>query len=164
MGRLRPADLGAGAAGVALLVVLFLPWYGPGGVPAILTRGSGNTVTMYAPLGDSSGWQAFSVVDVLLALAAAVAIALVLVTAWARGPAAPVAFSVISTLTAAVAVLLVLWRLIDPPNGFATREGGAWMGLVATLLMFVASWAALHDERTPGAVPPDVPRRPAPPA
>jgi hypothetical protein len=30
--------------------------------------------------------------------------------------------------------------------------------------MLAASWAALHDERTPGAVPPDIPRRPAPPA
>ncbi len=164
MSKLRPADLGAGAAGVALLVVLFLPWYGPGGVPEILTRGSAGTVTEYAPLGNSSGWQAFSVVDILLALAAAVAIALVLVTASARGPATPVAFSVISTLTAAVAVLLVVWRLIDPPNGFATREGGAWVGLAVTLLMLAASWAALHDERTPGAVPPDIPRRPAPPA
>jgi hypothetical protein len=58
----------------------------------------------------------------------------------------------------------VLWRLIDAPgDGLAVRYG-AWLGLAAALLMLAASWAALHDERTPGAVPPDVPRRPAPPA
>jgi hypothetical protein len=158
MSRLRPADVLAGAAGVALLVVLFLPWYGVRGVLA--PAGS----TAYAPLAEPTAWRAFSVVDILLALAAATAIALVLVTATARGPAKPVAFSVISTVTSGIAVLLALWRLLDPPQGYYTRHYGVWLGLAATLLMFGASFAAMHDERTPGAVPPDVPRRPAPPA
>jgi hypothetical protein len=153
MSKLRPADLAAGAAGVALLVVLFLPWYG------VTTLFGANDRTRAA-----TAWQAFSVVDVLLALAAAIAVALVAVTAVARGPAKPVAFTVISTVASAIAVLLVLWRLIDAPgDGLAVRYG-AWLGLAAALLMLAASWAALHDERTPGAVPPDVPRRPAPPA
>jgi hypothetical protein len=158
MGRLRPADVGAGAAGGALLVVLFLPWYGVRGVPAIAGA------TPFAPVGNSSGWQAFSVVDLLLALAAVLAIAIVVVTATARGPAKPVASTVVATVASALAVLLVLWRLLDPPKGYYTLHYGAWLGLVATLLMFAASFAAMHDERTPGAVPPDVPRRPAPPA
>jgi hypothetical protein len=158
MGRLRPADLAAGAAGVALLVVLFLPWYG---APRVVAPPG---ATAYAPLGNPSGWQAFSVVDILLAIAAALAFAIVVVTAAARGPAKPVTVSVISTLASAIAVLLVLWRLVDAPGNGLSLRYGAWLGLAATALMFVASFAALHDERTPGAVPPDVPRRPAPPA
>jgi hypothetical protein len=158
MRRLRPADLGAGAAGVALLVVLFLPWYG--GVV-------GTGVVSYGP-GVSSrlatGWQAFGVVDILLALAAVAAIAIVAVSATARGPAIPVASTVIATVASAIAVLLALWRLLDIPDFVLTRHYGVWLGVAAALLMFVASWAALHDERTPGAVPPDIPRRPAPPA
>jgi hypothetical protein len=158
MGRLRPADVLAGAAGVALLVVEFLPWYGVRGVPAVAGA------TPYAPLASPSAWQAFSVIDVLLALAALVAIALVAVTATSSGPAKPVAFTVISTVTSTIAFLLVLFRLLDPPKGFYTRHYGVWLGLAVTLLMLVASFAAMKDDRTPGAVPPDVPRRPAPPA
>ena len=158
MTRLRPADVLAGAAGVALLVVLFLPWYGVRGVPA--TGG----FTAYAPLPEPTGWRAFSVVDILLAIAAATAIAIVLVTATARGPAKPIASTVIASVASGIAVLLVLWRLLDPPRGYYTRHYGVWLGLAVALFMFVASWAAMHDERTPGAVPPDLPRRPAPPA
>jgi hypothetical protein len=158
MGRLRPADVLAGAAGIALLVVLFVPWYGVRGVPA--TPG----FTGYAPLPEPTAWRAFSVVDILLALAALIAIALVVVTATARGPAKPVACAVISTVTSAIAVLLVLWRLLDPPQGYYTRHYGVWLGLAVAALMCAAALAAVHDERTPGAVPPDVPRRPAPPA
>jgi carbon starvation protein CstA len=158
MSKLRPADLGAGAAGVALLVTLFLPWYGGAVGTGVVAYGPGAT-QRYA-----TGWEAFGVVDILLAIAALVAIALVVVTATARGPAKPVAFSVISTLTSALAVVLVLWRVLDPPEPGLTRHYGAWLALVVALLMFVASFAAMRDERTPGAVPPDVPRRPVPPA
>jgi hypothetical protein len=158
MTKLRPADLGAGAAGVALLVVLFLPWYGGAVGTGVVSYGPGSG----AP--TATAWQAFAVVDILLALAAAIAVALVLVTVAASGPAKPVALSVISTVVSAIAVLLVLWRVLDPPEPGFMRHYGAWLGLAAALLLFVACFAALHDERTPGAVPPDLPRRPVPPA
>ena len=165
MGRLRPADLGAGAAGVALLVVLFVPWYAAH-AGAVLTRGANATtrIAEFGPVRDLSAWQAFAVVDILLAAAAVLAIAIVVVTASARGPAKPVASTVIATVGSAIAALLVLWRVLDPPGDVYVRRYGAWLGLAVTVLMFVASFAALHDERTPGAVPPDIPRRPAPPA
>jgi hypothetical protein len=158
MTKLRPADLGAGAAGVALLIVLFLPWYGGVAGTGVVSYGPGIAPSL------ATGWQAFSVVDILLGLAAVAAIAIVVVTATARGPAKPVAAAVIATVTSAIAVLLVLWRLLDIPDFVLTRHYGVWVALAVTLLMLAASWAALHDERTPGAVPPDIPRRPAPPA
>jgi hypothetical protein len=139
MNRLRPADIVAGAGGLALLLALFLPWY-----------------------EDLTAWQAFSVVDVLLALAALLAIALPVVTAVASGPAKPVAFAVLSSVGSILALLLVLWRLIDAPaDGFGLRYG-AWIGLAAALVMLGGCWGAMRDERTPGVAVPDVPRRPAP--
>jgi hypothetical protein len=164
MGRLRPADVLAGAAGVALLVVEFLPGYQVRGVPAVLTRGSSGSVTESAPFHRLSAWEAFSVIDILLALAALTAIALVVVTATSSGPARPVALAVISTVSSTVAVLLALFRAIAPPHGYLERCYGVWLGLAVTLLMLVFSFLALKDDRTPGAVPPDLPRRPAPPA
>jgi hypothetical protein len=159
MTKLRPADVAAGVAGVALLVVLFLPWYEPRGVPAVAGW------TAYAPLsGRLTAWQSLSVVDILVALAALAAIAIVVVTATASGPAKPVASAVLATVAAGIALLLVLWRALDPPQGYLVRCYGVWVALGLAALMFAASWAALHDERTPGAVPPDIPRRPPPPA
>jgi hypothetical protein len=104
------------------------------------------------------------VVDVLVALAALAAIAIVVAGATAAGPAKPVASAVIATVASGIALLLVLWRALDPPHGYLERCYGVWVGLAVAALMFVASFAALRDDRTPGAVPPDVPRRPAPPA
>jgi hypothetical protein len=162
MGRLRPADVLAGAAGIALLIVEFLPWYG---VRGSVSLGSG--AVAYAPLRtppDVSAWQAFTVIDILLALAALVAVALVVFTATESSPAKPVAFAVLSTVASTIAFLLVLFRLLDPPKGFYTRHYGVWLGLAVTGLMLIFSFLALKDDRTPGAAPPDVPRRPAPPA
>jgi hypothetical protein len=170
MGRLRPADLLAGAAGVALLVVEFLPWYGVRGVPSTVPQGS-NGSTLYAPLlstftggGEPTAWQAFTLVDILLALCALVAVALVVVTATARGPAKPVAFAVLTTLAGLLATLLALFRLLVPPKGFYELRYGVWLGFAAALLILVGGFLAMKDDRTPGAAPPDLPRRPVPPA
>jgi hypothetical protein len=154
MSRLRPADWLAGAAGALLLATLFLPWYDAVGVGTV----------SYGP-GSSAGataWRAFSVIDVLLALLALLAIALPVVTAVANGPAKPVALAVLSSLGSILAVLLVLFRLIDSPVDGLKPDWGAWLGLLAALLMLAGCWGAMRDERTPGAVAPDVPRRPAP--
>src|ERR1700759_2775883 len=141
MRRLRPAEVLSGAAGGALLVVEFLPWYGVRGVPAAIAVFTGHG-TPYAPLPEPTAWQAVSVVDILLALCALVAIALVVVTATASGPAKPVAFTVLSTVAATLAVLLALWRLLDPPKGYYTRHYGVWLGLAVTGLMLVFSFRA----------------------
>jgi hypothetical protein len=41
---------------------------------------------------------------------------------------------------------------------------GGWVAPLAALVGWVGSWLSLRDESTPGAVAPDVPRRPAPSA
>jgi hypothetical protein len=55
-----------------------------------------------------SAWQAFSVLDVVLALLALVPLALVVLQATHRSPSLPVAFSVFSAVAGAVAALLIL--------------------------------------------------------
>ena len=84
MGRLRDGEWIAGAGGVALLAAMFLHWYGDG--PFELTA-----------------WQAFDVLDVVLALLALVPLALVVTQATRRSPSIPVAFSVLSTLAGMLA-------------------------------------------------------------
>jgi hypothetical protein len=164
MSRLRPADVVAGVGGLALLVALFLPWYGFE-APEVRTEGAKGTLTVLNVVAGATrptAWQAFSVVDILLALTALLAIALPVVTAGASGPAKPVAFAVLSSVGSILAVLLVLWRLVDAPGDHLELRYGAWIGLGAAVVMLAGCWAAMRDDRTPGATPPNVPRRPAP--
>jgi hypothetical protein len=137
MRRFEPV---AGLGGLILLVSLFLPWY-----------------------GSKSGWQALTVIDVLLALLALLAIAVPVVSAAASGPAKPIAVAVLASAFGWIAVLLVAIRLVFPPDDLSARYG-AWLALAGALIAWIGSWMSMRDESTPGAVPPDVPRRPAPPA
>jgi hypothetical protein len=158
MGRLRPVDLVAGAGGLVLLASLFLRWYG-------VDAGIGALEEI--PGGDDrglTGWQSFTAIDVLLALVALLAVAVPLAAAAVRGPALPVALTVIGTVLGALAALLVALRLLIAPGWAVDLRLGAWVGLAGALLACAGSFLALKDESTPGAVPPDVPRRPAPPA
>lgn len=153
--RLRAGEWVAALSGALLLVSLFLPWYGAGAE-------------------DASGWEAFAVVDVALALVAAFGVSLLVVTASQRVPAVPVALSAIVTIVGMIGVVLVLVRLADLPGGFDGRELGVWLGLLAAIGIVAGSALAMRDERLspagghtdltgrPTPAPPEIERMPAP--
>ena len=97
------------AAGSALLLIisLFLPWYavsaslGPG-VPAVSA--------------SVTGWESFSYTDLLLFLVAAVVIALAALTAAGSLPELPVPIGQIVLGAGVLALLLVLFRLLNLPG------------------------------------------------
>jgi hypothetical protein len=165
LSRVRPADWLAGIGGLVLLISLWLHWYGFDAAALIQTRGSAGTlVTNGFAIPDVTAWEAFSEIDVLLALLALPAIGVPISAALSKVPTAPVAFTVIATTASFFAVLLVLFRLIDQPgsNALVAVKYGAWIGLAGALVALVGSWLAMADEHTPGAVPPQMPHRPAP--
>jgi len=142
MRRLRDGEWLAGAGGAALLAALFLDWY-----------------------GDQTAWQAFALIDVLLALLALVPLALVAAQATRRSPAVPVALSVVTPLAGALAAALIAFRIVDPPgadDAFAAH-GGAWLGLAAALLVVAGGCRSIRVERIPGAPAVPVEALPAPP-
>jgi hypothetical protein len=149
MRRVRAGELVAGAAGVVLLVVMFLSWYSVSGRDDHL-----------------SAWAAFSVVDILLALTALLGIALALSEVVGRGPALPVAIGVVTTTLALAGSLLVLYRIVNQPgpNDLIAVEPGAYLGLLATIGVFLGAWLSLSDERPRPVdpVPPEPQRRPTP--
>ena len=138
MRRLRDGELIAGAGGLALLVSLFLGWY-----------------------SGASAWEAFSVVDVLLALLALVPLALVVVQATRESPSLPVAFSVFTVVAGLLATLLVLFRIVDKPGG-GDVELGAWIGLAAAVVTAAGGWRSMRVEEIPGAPDPPVQDLPLP--
>jgi hypothetical protein len=153
--RLRAGEWIMGASGLLLFVALFLPWYELG--QGIVT-GPPDVLDAHA-----SAWDAFTILDVLLALGALAAIAVVVVTVLESVPAVPIAMESLVTLLAIVLLLLVLFRLADPPDvtflestnvpGARSnvqdldRAAGAWLGLVGVLGVSVGGLLAMRDER-----------------
>jgi hypothetical protein len=165
LSRVRSADWVAGIGGLVLFVSLWLHWYGFDAAALIQTRGSAGTlVTNGLAVPDVTAWQAFSEIDVLLALFALPAIGVPVSAALSKVPTAPVAFTVVATTASFFAVLLVLFRLLDQPgsNELVAVKYGAWIGLAGAVVAFAGSWLAMADEHTPGAVPPQLTVRPAP--
>ena len=102
-----------------------------------------------------------SVIDVLVAILALPAILVPVSSVATRGPAKAVAVALIASATGWLAVLLVAYRVAFHEDGLDLRYG-AWLALAGAVLAWVGSWLSLRDDSTPGAVVPDVPRRPAP--
>jgi carbon starvation protein CstA len=149
MGRLRDGELIAGAGGLALLAAMFLHWYG---------------TDVRIVVSEATAWQAFGVLDVVLALLALVPLALVFLQATRRSPAIPVAFSVFTALAGMLAALLILYRIVNQPgpNDAVDVQAGAWLGLLAALVVAVGGWRSLRVEPVPGSPPVPVEELPAP--
>jgi hypothetical protein len=102
-------------------------------------------------IGDGVG-----VTGVLLILLGLLALAVPVVTLATRGPATSIGTAVLASAFGWIAIVLALIRLLGDSGT------GAWLALAGALLAWVGSWLSMRDESTPGAVAPDIPRRPAP--
>jgi hypothetical protein len=132
--RLRPAEVLALLAGMALAVSLFLPWYEFSGVRL-------------------DAWDALTVAEIPIAVAAAMALLLVAATVLQRGPALPVSLAVWTTTVAFVALVVLVVRVIALPGGASERCYGLWLALAANVLVLVAAWLSMRDERPFWGVP-----------
>jgi hypothetical protein len=145
MGRLRDGEWIAGAGGVALLAAMFLHWYGAG------------------PF-EVTAWQAFGVLDVVLALLALLPLGLVFTQATRTSPSIPVAFSVFTMLAGALAALLMLYRIVNQPgpNDVVEVQAGAWLAFLAAAVITAGGWASMRMEAMPGRPARPVEHMPSP--
>jgi len=154
--RLRAGEWVAAVSGVALLVSLFLPWYEFDLCAVLVSElGTSDCPTM-------TGWEALAAIDVLLAFVAASGVLVGIVTAVQRVPAVPIATSALVAISGTFGVLLVLYRVIDMPDGAAGREWALWLGLAGAAGIVAGAFIAMRDEIRPGATRPDIPAIPAP--
>jgi hypothetical protein len=149
--RLRRGELIAGASAVLLFAFMFLPWYG---LKVATARRS------VALPGSYDAWNAFSVIDWFLLLTIIVAVALPCFQATRRAPAIPVSLSVIGTVLGIVAVILILFRIIDRPDLVSIPPAlsalaahldralkiGAFLGLLAALGIAAGCYLSLRQE------------------
>jgi hypothetical protein len=145
LARLRFGDWVMGLGGLAVLAVMFLDWYGP---PDELLYASSEL--------QYNAWEAFALTDVILALGALLAIAAAVMTAAHPTAAVPLALASLGSVISIIALVLVAFRVIWPPDVFpdevpfdTAREAGAWLGLVATSILAGGCLASIRDERLP---------------
>lgn len=149
--RLRLGEQIAGASALLLFIDMFLKWYGGVDVSAnVLGRSISRTVG-----GSISAWAAFGFIDLILLLVILVTLALVVLKATQRSPALPVAASVIVTALGALAFVLVLFRILDPPNadyGFGSASAnvsyGIFLGLIFTAGIAYGGFRSMREEGT----------------
>lgn len=123
--RLSAGEWVTAAAGVLLLVSLFLTWYRPG----------------------VSAWEAFSVADLLFAVTGLLGAAGWITAAADRTNATSVALQSLTLLVAGIAAVVALYRLIDPPgDGALERAAGAWLGSAAVAGVLGGTVLAMRDE------------------
>jgi len=139
--RLRAGEWVAAASGVALLVSLFLPWYGP---------------------ESRTGWESLAAIDVLLAFVAASGVLLAIAAATHAVPAVPIALSALITFAGLFGVALVLFRVLDIPDGATGREWALWLGLAGAVGIVAGAVIAMREERSIDAAPVKIESLPAP--
>ena len=143
--RVRFGDWVMAGGGLAVLLVMLVDWYS---IPELtLANQSVGSVGFNA-------WESFAVNDVILALAAVMALATFFLTASQPTAAVPLALASLTTLVSILSFVLVVIRLIWPPDVTdgvfdAEREAGAWLGLVAVSVLLAGCLASIRDERLP---------------
>jgi hypothetical protein len=147
MKRLRVGEWLAGVGAALLLACLFADWFGP-----------------EAESGWSSlGWLTLAFCLATIAIGAWLAIATAVGRPVAQLVAAGVLTATVGTLAVPVLVLRVL--IFQPgPNDLTTLRYGAYLGLLAALLVAIGGWWAIKDDRTeaPESAYTPPPPRPAP--
>lgn len=170
LGRLRSGEMLAAAGALALLVLLFLDWFGPEVRPRV-TEASGR---LLRPALNTGGWEAVGwLLAILLAAVLALAAWLV-VTAATDAPVSRAMTAAVLTAALGTIVLVVLAvrvTVAQPalgaglPAGAVTVKPAAYLGLAALAVLVLGAWRTIADERTdaPQSAYTPPPARPAPP-
>ena len=111
-----------------LVVSLFLPWYFISDVHA-------------------TAWETMAINDVLIMIAAAFTLTAVVWDGSSRAAGRSVVGYGLASAPALLALILVVWRMLDPaPDADVSLGPGAWLGLAGALAMFGGVMFAMRDQ------------------
>ncbi len=136
--RLRTGEIVAGVGGLALFVFLFFDWFGGG---AELTGTAGNLELSSSGI---SGWNALTdLPGFLIILSGVSGMALACLAAAGQRLNIPLRRGAFTAMLGALAVLLILWRLVA---GSPTLKIGIFLGLAAAIAITVGALMALAED------------------
>jgi hypothetical protein len=143
--RLNTGEKIAGLSAVLLFIFMFFDWF-----TVEVTGGEG----LFSVSEGGSAWDALDVIPIILmvAIIAAVALAVIRLTDAVFEP--PVSMAAIVTILGAISVLLILYRIIDPPLDTdipgveISRSIGIYLGLLAAAGITYGGYRAMQEEGT----------------
>jgi hypothetical protein len=141
----------AGVSGALLFIFMFFSWFGvdvEGAIPAGIPEDIANQAVEESGVDTTANaWQAFDVIDLILLLAVIASVGFAIIDMSGASVSLPVAGSAVTAGIGAIAFLLVLYRLIDPPGGDGVgREIGVWLGLLATAGIAYGGYEGMQEE------------------
>jgi hypothetical protein len=148
LSRLRQGEQIAGISAILLFIFMFFDWFG--------VKVSGGGVS-FEPSGGGNAWDALDIIPWILIIAIIAVLAMVVVRANATEVDTPVSLSVIATALAALGALLILYRIINPPDVDGTfggvdvdvtRKFGLWISFIAAAAMTYGAWRTMEEEGT----------------
>jgi hypothetical protein len=130
----------AAACGLALLLSLFLPWYGAPRASSV----EGSYLVEHPGHGVSA-WGALGLADLVLALAGLAVAAIAALAVRRPDVRLPVPAGPVTAALGGLTTLLALARVIDPPGALSLRPG-ALIGLAAAAGIAYGGWRMLESE------------------
>jgi hypothetical protein len=143
---LRTGEKIAGGAGLALLIIMFLSWWGSPEVSVDLGDLGGGSVNVGGSV-SANAWELASFLDIVWFITAVSGIALAALALQRTQLNLPVALSAIVAGLGIISVLTILFRIIDTPYD-ATRKFGVFLGLIAAAGVAYGGWTAMQEEGT----------------
>jgi hypothetical protein len=133
--RVSLGEMIAAAGGLVLLVCMFLPWFDG----ELSGRGRAGVV-----VPTTSGWESYSgVFDITFVVLAGIPIAIAIARANDSLPSLPLEQGALVMAAGALLFLIVLLRLIDPPQPLDVTIPGLEVDTTRKLAAFGAALAAL---------------------
>jgi hypothetical protein len=152
-GNVGRGTLIAGVSGALLFIFMFFSWFGvdvSSSVPAGIPEDVANQAIENAGIDTTAtAWQSFDFIDLVLLVAVIASVGFALIDMTGTSVSLPVAGSALTAGIGAIAFLLVLYRLIDPPGGDGVgREIGVWLGLITTAGITYGGYLGMQEEGT----------------
>jgi hypothetical protein len=143
--RLTTGQKIAGVAGLLLLIIMFIfDWF-------TVDVGEG----AFQVSAGGNAWETMEFIRFIVLLTAIAGIALAVMAATQSQVNTPVAISAIAAGLGILSVILIAYRIIDPPGGdvegFGVEVGrglGVFLGLVAAAGVAYGGWTAMQEEGT----------------
>lgn len=146
MDRLSTGEKIAGGSAVLLFIFMFFDWF-----KVDVSSGDG----LFSLSVGGSAWEAFSYTDLFLLLTIVVAIAVVIIRMSDALVEPRVPLNAVAAVLGAISVLLILYRIIDPPGDTGGVPGvdispalGAFLGLIAAAALTYGAYRAMQEEGT----------------
>jgi hypothetical protein len=144
--RLSTGEKIAGGSAVLLFIFMFFDWF-----KVDVSSGDG----LFSVSVGGNAWEAFSTIDVILMITIVVAVAVAVIRLSDAIVEPPFSINAVVAILGAVSVLLILYRIIDPPGGDVDVSGvdispaiGAFLGLIAAAGITYGGYRAMQEEGT----------------